>query len=371
MKKILFVSAFVPCDKTAGQNYTRLLLTDLLKSNTVDLICFDAAHHQLDLYCKSMCRKIEVYSINNINRMLGCIQLPFFHPFFVSRFNIFIAYKLYKMVHQEKYDWVYLDFSQSFVYGLFLHNTSKILMCHDVISQYYLRKKSILNYKWVLRTEKRIFSQNNVTLFSFSEKDRAIIVKQYGLSSLVTSFYICDSIINLPYPAKVENWFTFYGAWNRLENEESLSFFLDEIYPLLDVKILIKVVGGGLSNDLQEKIKREANIDYVGFVDNPYEYLSKSKALIAPLKKGAGVKVKVVEAIACGCPIIGTDVAFEGISEKFSDMMFCAHSPLEYKSIIESINVSFGKRQYNRDLMISHSRDKVIIEYMNKNKSYK
>lgn len=244
-------------------------------------------------------------------------------------------------------------------------------MCHDVISQYYLRKKSILNYKWVLRTEKRIFSQNNVTLFSFSEKDRAIIVKQYGLSSLVTSFYICDSIINLPYPAKVENWFTFYGAWNRLENEESLSFFLDEIYPLLDVKILIKVVGGGLSNDLQEKIKREANIDYVGFVDNPYEYLSKSKALIAPLKKGAGVKVKVVEAIACGCPIIGTDVAFEGISEKFSDMMFCAHSPLEYKSIIESINVSFGKRQYNRDLMISHSRDKVIIEYMNKNKSYK
>jgi len=52
-------------------------------------------------------------------------------------------------------------------------------------------------------------------------------------------------------------------------------------------------------------------------------------------------------------------------------MMFCAHSPLEYKSIIESINVSFGKRQYNRDLMISHSRDKVIIEYMNKNKSYK
>ena len=225
MKKILFVSAFVPCDKTAGQNYTRLLLTDLLKSNTVDLICFDAAHHQLDLYCKSACRKIKVYSINNINRILGCIQLPFFHPFFVSRFNIFIAYKLYKMVHQEKYDWVYLDFSQSFVYGLFLHKTSKILMCHDVISQYYLRRNSILNYKWALSTEKKILNQKNVTIFSFSEKDRTIITTQYGFSSLVTSFYICDSIVNLSYPVKVEDWFTFYGAWNRPENEESLSFF--------------------------------------------------------------------------------------------------------------------------------------------------
>ena len=93
------------------------------------------------------------------------------------------------MVHQEKYDWVYLDFSQSFVYGLFLHNTSKILMCHDVISQYYLRKKSILNYKWVLRTEKRIFSQNNVTLFSFSEKDWSELLRlQEG--SIWTCFQI-------------------------------------------------------------------------------------------------------------------------------------------------------------------------------------
>lgn len=70
------------------------------------------------------------------------------------------------------------------------------------------------------------------------------------MGSLVTSFYICDSIINLPYPTKVENWFTFYGAWNRPEKEESLSFFLGEIYPSLDVKILIKIVEGGLSNDL-------------------------------------------------------------------------------------------------------------------------
>ena len=90
MKKILFVSAFVPCDKTAGQNYTRLLLTDLLKSNTIDLICFDAAHHQLDLYCKSMCRKIKVYSINNIN-------IFFLSNMDVSNFLFFIHF-LYRVL---------------------------------------------------------------------------------------------------------------------------------------------------------------------------------------------------------------------------------------------------------------------------------
>jgi len=34
-----------------------------------------------------------------------------------------------------------------------------------------------------------------------------------------------------------------------------------------------------------------------------------SKALISPLFTGAGIKVKVIEALACGIPVIGTDIA--------------------------------------------------------------
>ena len=51
----------------------------------------------------------------------------------------------------------------------------------------------------------------------------------------------------------------------------------------------------------------------LGFVDNPYKIMSESLGLIAPLFHGAGIKVKVIESLACGTPVIGTEVAFEGI----------------------------------------------------------
>ena len=268
---------------------------------------------------------------------------------------------------KEKYDWVYLDFSQSFVYGLFIDSkVPKILMCHDVVSQYYWRRKSVLNYKWASWTEKKILGQKNSTIFSFSEKDKAIISEQYGYSSFVTSFYISDMITQLHYPISRENWFVFYGAWNRIENSESLCYFLDKILPLLDTSFSFKIIGGGLCELIKKRIEKYPNIEYIGFVDNPYEYLARSRALIAPLKKGAGVKVKVIEAIACGCPVIGTDIAFEGISENFRDMMFEVTSVDDYKNVIENVDVDFEKRAYFRNLMIDSCNNKAIVKYLNR-----
>lgn len=363
MGKILFISSFVPCDKTAGQNYTRLLLGDLLKEHTIDLICFDSFRHQLDYNLQSSCRNVKIYKVTKLSRFLGFLQMPFFHPFFQSRFNILIACKIRKLIKKEQYDWIYLDFSQSFVYGLLIGNkTRKILMCHDVISQYYLRRKSILSYKWAAWSERIILRQKKSTILSFSEKDKNIISNLYSRFSLVTSFYISDMIRELAYPVLLEDCFVFYGAWNRIENSESLDYFFSEIYPLLDSPFFFKIIGGGLPTEIKKKIEKKNNVEYVGFVDNPYEYLAKSKALIAPLKRGAGVKVKVIEAIACGCPVIGTDIAFEGISEKYKEMMFCVNSVKDYRRIIESIDVDISRRIYFRNLIINNCDDKVIVK---------
>ena len=58
--------------------------------------------------------------------------------------------------------------------------------------------------------------------------------------------------------------------------------------------------------------------------------IANSRALIAPVFSGAGVKVKVLEALACGTPVVGTDIAFEGIVKadrmmmQFADANQCA-----------------------------------------------
>lgn len=365
MKKILFVSAFVPCKNTAGQNYTRLLLIELSNFFSIDIICFDGFHHTLDEVVKDKVNTIEIVKTDNVSRLLGFLQIPFYHPFFCTRFSWQTVRKIKSLTKKTKYDWVYLDFSQSFIYGLFIDSVPKILMCHDVISQFYRRRQSIVNYWWSMISEKRLLHQSNSTVFSFSEKDKGLIYSSYGCKSFVTPFFISDLIYNLPKKITVGKSFVFYGAWNRVENSESLLFFLDEVCPLLSKPYSIVIIGGGLPKAIIDKIENMPSIEYKGFVENPYVVLSESIALIAPLRRGAGVKVKVVEAIACGCPIIGSEIAFEGISSQFRDMMINAETAEQYKDIIESIDVSLEIRYNNRDKMINYCHNKPIIDYLN------
>ena len=64
------------------------------------------------------------------------------------------------------------------------------------------------------------------------------------------------------------------------------------------------------------------------------------RILIAPLYKGAGVKVKVIDALSSGTVVIGTNVAFEGIEDNVGNKLFinCA-APEEYAQILNNWKV--------------------------------
>lgn len=119
-----------------------------------------------------------------------------------------------------------------------------------------------------------------------------------------------------------EKRFCFYGAWNRLENSECLEWFLKEVYPKFSDDFEFVVIGGGMSGALQKKNLKYKNFSYLGFVDDPIKEIAHCQALIAPLHKGAGVKVKVIDALSSGTCVIGTDVAFEGIEDNATNKLF-------------------------------------------------
>ena len=119
-----------------------------------------------------------------------------------------------------------------------------------------------------------------------------------------------------------EKRFCFYGAWNREENCECLKWFLKNVYPKLSDDFEFVVIGGGMSDSLQEKLHLYHNFSYLGFVDDPIKEIAHCQALIAPLHKGAGVKVKVIDALSSGTCVIGTNVAFEGIEDNAMHKLF-------------------------------------------------
>lgn len=328
MKKILFISAFPPNQKTAGQDYSRRLIDDLVsKGYQVSLIYANYPKHEVEV-------NEEVDIIGTINPTLGkCIRRPQYFPLFSRRFDINILKEIQSMADQ--FDVLYFDYSQVHVYSQYIEHPNKILMCHDIIAQKYERKKRIF-LPYVKNTEEKLLNTGKV-LVTFSQKDNDIIKALYKKDAIAVNFYIKNGKYEYSQEKINKRTFCLYGAWNRQENIEALTFFVNKILPKLDEDILIEILGGEMRKREQKLISMYKNIKYLGFVDNPVLEMAKNQALIAPLHWGAGVKVKVIDALSSGTPVIGTTIAFEGIEDnKNRKLLVRAESIQEYVNLINN-----------------------------------
>lgn len=341
MKKILIISAFPPNQKTAGQDYTRRMILDLLdKGHKVSIIYAEYLGHSVELPCEVTILKTYKPTLRN------CLKKINYHPFFTKRFDKNILTKIQQ--ESSNFDILYFDFSQMHIYSKYVDHPCKILMCHDVICQKYTRKG-----KWQLpfiKFTENAFLTTASKIITFSEKDSALIKKNYRLPSVSVNFYLKSNRF-IYKQDKLEDYFCFYGAWNRPENFESLIWFVENVFPKLQKIQRFCIIGGNLSEENKQIISKYKNFSYLGFVDNPLIELSKARALIVPLKKGAGVKVKVIDALTTGCPVIGSDIAFEGIKDnKEYQLFYKCNSIDEYIDCIDNwIDFTVDKKQKAAD----------------------
>lgn len=357
-KRILMVSAFPPCQKTAGEDYTRLLLFDLVEKGChIDLIYAEYPGHEAEI--PDQVKILQTLSPSLIN----CIKRPYVHPFFSRRYNV----KIRKMIQQiaEEYDMLYFDFTQVHYYAKFIKHPCKVLMCHDVIYQKYARKTGVINTSWIKYWEKKLLLTAKES-FTFSKKDSDVIEKMYRIKTIPINFYLKTEKFEYSKRVKVADKMCFYGAWNRAENIEAIEMFIDKIFPLLKKKKRFEVIGGGMSRQLKEKLEN-IGFECLGFVENPLLNLAECQALIAPLKQGAGVKVKVIDSLTVGLSVIGTVVAFEGIEDNENNKLFFrANTMVEFAEIIDNWeNVTRSEKQEAADEFYKRYSGNHFTDYMN------
>ncbi len=117
----------------------------------------------------------------------------------------------------------------------------------------------------------------------------------------------------------------FVGGFAHPPNADGVLWFAREIFPLIRKKIpdvKFYVVGSKVTEEIKALEKPDNGIVIKGFVsEEELERLyAGCRMVVVPLRYGAGVKGKVVEAIYNGAPIITTAVGAEGIPEAESVM---------------------------------------------------
>ncbi|MCR4736205.1 MAG: glycosyltransferase [Treponema sp.] len=342
MKRILYITAFPPCQKTGGQQFSLNAIRELSQKYIIDVWYFAYPGHLCELKSNIDATKVEygVASICSFQiQRFDFIKHFWNHPIFTRRFSDRVLHKI--QADSTEYDILYFDFSQVALYSLYIQHPHKVLRMHDVMFQKYGRKNMVVE-KWVTRTERRIV-QSFEKVFVPSKKDADLLKQTYGVNAFYTNEYL--KTIDFPIPAEQKKQFVFYGYWKRSENTEGLIWFIQRVLPLLNKSHSFVVIGDGLDTALKEEYLIPHKIEYLGFVGNPLDIIIHSSAVIVPLFQGAGIKVKVIDSFTTGTPVIGTDIAFEGLPE-VENLSFNVNDEIAFASCINSFSpLSYEQKQ--------------------------
>jgi len=120
----------------------------------------------------------------------------------------------------------------------------------------------------------------------------------------------------------------FVGVMDYYPNVDGCVHFVREVLPRVrerHPKARFTIVGSRPSRQVI-RLAAEPGVDVTGFVDDTRVYLRKAAVSVAPLRIARGIQNKVLEALAMGLPVVGTECATQGVAGQAGRDYLCADS---------------------------------------------
>jgi glycosyltransferase involved in cell wall biosynthesis len=335
--KTLLVLPFMPAKNAdkAGHRLSYDIIHTLCETGDVHLflIVREAERHippELVALCGA--QNIQVHVISNKDIIKEILTGGWRdYPRMITRYSRSISGKLIAYCAQHQFTTVRFEFSQTFKYGHYLKQTAAglatmvQLSVHDLQIQVALRKRSLESwlFYWAYTTERRMLKSGD-EIIVLSEKDKVFIHNLLDVSSTVT--VVPPSLSPFVYSVKRppqgvrKNTLLFWGAMNRVENEAAVLHFVQVLEKLRAAGYLyhLYIVGSKPGPKVQQLACD--HIDVTGFLEDPSAYFASSAIGIVPLSMGAGVKLKTLELLHAGLPVLATPVGAEGIADNSGRM---------------------------------------------------
>jgi glycosyltransferase involved in cell wall biosynthesis len=105
------------------------------------------------------------------------------------------------------------------------------------------------------------------------------------------------------------------GVMSTYTNVDAAAWFAQEVFPKIEAAVpdaCFWIVGRDPQRSLRA-LAREGKVLVTGEVPDVYDWLCRAQVAVAPLRIGAGMQNKVVQAMACELPVVATGIANEGI----------------------------------------------------------
>lgn len=173
-------------------------------------------------------------------------------------------------------------------------------------------------------------------MLSYNDREQAVIeAESEGEVNVMTCPWVLDCPDSVP-PRNGRKGLSFLGGFQHQPNVEGIDWFVKNVMTRMEQEgsdLKLSIYGSRMGDDV--KALEGPLVDPVGFVDEINDAYDKHMIFVAPLLSGAGIKGKVLSALASGIPCVLSPTAAEGIGLRHGRECMIATTPTEW---IDAIN---------------------------------
>lgn len=350
---ILIITPYLPYPLTSG-GAVRVynLLKQLSNKYAFHLLCFiyseDERKYIPDL--QDFCETIDVVlkkeppelsRWRSYLRYIGMLSTP---DFIVHMRSEEMERKIAEMLQEYPIDIIQIEFTQMAQYLPINSKTPSILVELDIFFE-TLRKRLRIPMKWrkkmlaflewaKMRQYELAVLPRFTKIVTMSDHDRELLrARNSKLDTVTIPNGVDCSFFNYNFNPSIEGSVLFVGNFMHSPNVDGVLYFAREIWPgikdvIPDAKFTV------VGNAPTDEIKSLASDDVVikGGVPDLRPYYAESAVCVIPLRIGSGTRLKLLEALACGVPVVTTPVGAEGLNLENGNHCLIADSAAEFAS---------------------------------------
>ncbi|MEM9966712.1 MAG: glycosyltransferase [Pseudomonadota bacterium] len=196
-----------------------------------------------------------------------------------------------------------------------------------------------LNRARQTRNEEMDIIQAADVALSYTEIEHSVIQAYTDAKTTVVKCpWVVDVIDDLP-PLATRSGLSFLGSFRHHPNTEGVLWFANNIMPLLEGKAIdtpLSIYGSAMGEDI--RALASSVIRPIGFVENIADAYHPHRIAVAPLLSGAGIKGKVLSALAHGIPCVISPLAAEGIGLRSGHDCFIVDTREEWVGAIDKLS---------------------------------
>jgi len=216
---------------------------------------------------------------------------------------------------------------------------AKVLHFHDLESEALLRHASVLppgptkllylhDAARISRLEARVARGADLILVTSTREQNKLLQQYPGAPVKVAPNGVdCQTLTPLPEARGKE--ILFVGSLGVLPNIDAIRFFVRHVFPELRRRfsdLVFHIVGKNPPPEIQ-KLHGVAGINVAANVASVEPYYQRSALTVVPLRAGSGTRLKILESMALGRPVVSTSLGAEGIEVENNRHLLIADEP--------------------------------------------